>query len=197
MKKVLVVDDTKNIRTLLTTCLEIEGYEVRTANDGKQALECFSRETYDLAFLDIKMPEISGTEVLRRIREQGVKIPVVIITAFATVKNAIDCTRMGAVAYVQKPFTAEKIRTVIKEIISCHYASNDFLRSSVDIRQIEELLERGHADEAVKALKKALSSEPTNACIYKLLGKAFEVLGDRENSEKFYKAHELFHVEKS
>ena len=114
MKKVLVVDDTKNIRMILTKCLELEGYEVMTASDGKQALEMFKSYTFDLAFLDIKLPEIRGTEVLKRIREQGITTPVIIITAYATVKNAVDCTNLGAVAYVQKPFSADKIRTILK-----------------------------------------------------------------------------------
>ena len=65
MKKVLVADDTKNIRTLLSTCLEMDGYEVITVKDGKEALDVFRCQQIDLAFLDIKMPEISGTEVLR------------------------------------------------------------------------------------------------------------------------------------
>lgn len=92
MKKVLVVDDTKNIRMVLTKCLELEGYEVMTASDGRQALEMLTQHTFDLAFLDIKLPEMRGTEVLKRIREIGVKTPVIIITAYATVKNAVDCT---------------------------------------------------------------------------------------------------------
>src|SRR4051794_15765703 len=99
MKKILVVDDTKNIRTLLTTCLEVEGYQVLTAIDGRQALEMIRQDSYDLIFLDIKLPEFSGTEVLRRIQESKIHTPVIIMTAFGTVKNAVDCTKLGAIAY--------------------------------------------------------------------------------------------------
>ena len=105
MKKVLIVDDTKNIRMLLSKCLELEGFEVDTAADGLEAVRMLSKNDYDLAFLDIKLPEISGTEVLKRIRGIGVDVPVIIITAYATVKNAVDCTKLGSVAYLQKPFT--------------------------------------------------------------------------------------------
>ncbi|NJD03744.1 MAG: response regulator, partial [Ruminiclostridium sp.] len=77
MKKVLVADDTKNIRILLSKCLELEGYEVQTANDGQQAIELFKNTRFDLAFLDIKMPEIRGTEVLKKIREMGIETPVI------------------------------------------------------------------------------------------------------------------------
>ena len=78
-----MIDDTKNIRMLLTTCLELCGYDVVTAIDGLDALSVIKSENPDLIFLDIKLPEISGTEVLRRIRSTGIITPVVIMTAFA------------------------------------------------------------------------------------------------------------------
>lgn len=110
MKKVLVVDDAKNIRMLLTKCLELEGYQVKTATNGKDALALFSSERFDLAFLDIKLPELSGTEVLRRIRAQGNDTPVIVITAYPTVKNAVECTKLQSITYLQKPFTADRLR---------------------------------------------------------------------------------------
>lgn len=116
MEKVLVVDDTKNIRMLLSKCLELEGYHVETAVDGKDAIAKILTEHFDLIFLDIKMPQFSGTEVLKRIRDAGVNTPVIIITAYATIKNAVECTKLGAVAYLQKPFTAEKVKKTLKEI---------------------------------------------------------------------------------
>lgn len=189
MKKVLVADDTKNIRTLLSTCLELEGYEVLTANNGQQAYDLFCSETFDLAFLDIKMPEMSGTEVLKRIREIGINTPVIIITAFATVKNAVECTKLGAVAYLQKPFTADKVRSILREmnemadacVLPCSAAD-----------KITELIVAGLYDEAISRLKDALSSEPSNPELYTLFGKAHEGIGDIEGAEKFYRAAEVF-----
>ena len=95
--RILVADDTINIRMLLTACLQADGHEVITAANGEEAQNLLLQESLNLAFLDIKMPLLSGTQVLKTIREQGVHTPIVIITAFATVKNAIDCTRQGAV----------------------------------------------------------------------------------------------------
>ena len=103
LKRVLVVDDTKNIRLLLTKCLELEGYEVETASNGQEGYEKICGGAYNLVFLDIKLPELSGTEVLRRIRAQGIPTPVIIITAYPTVKNAVECTQLGSIAYLQKP----------------------------------------------------------------------------------------------
>ena len=193
MKKVLVVDDTKNIRMILTKCLELEGYEVMTASDGKQALEMFAAHTFDLAFLDIKLPEIRGTEVLRRIRELGIKTPVIIITAYATVKNAIDCTNMGAVAYVQKPFSAEKIKSVLKEFDYSSFCTEQE-SNSVDklLNDARISLKEGLYDKALEFSQKALSLELSNQEIYLLISKAYEGLGDEVKSQRFYKFFKSF-----
>ena len=65
------------------------------------------------------MPEMNGTEVLKIIRDMGVKCTVIIMTAYATVKNAVDCTRLGAVAYLQKPFSPDRVSSVLDEIFTC------------------------------------------------------------------------------
>src|SRR5450756_1813795 len=100
MKKILVVDDTKNIRLLLGKSLELEGYTVKYAIDGKQALAMMQAEPFDLVFLDIKLPEIRGTEVLHRIRDMGITTPVIIITAYAlSLIHISEPTRLGMISY--------------------------------------------------------------------------------------------------
>lgn len=184
MKKVLVVDDTKSIKQLLTTCLEFSGYEVFTANNGIETLELLKNQKVDLIFLDIKMPEISGTEVLRRIRGLGIETPVIIMTAFGTVKNAVECTKLGAVAYLQKPFTAEKVRHVLVEVEP--YLEGDTISTEKYIKKVKELLEIGELEEAFNLLKKALSENVNNGEIYKLLARVYELRGDLKEAEKFY-----------
>ena len=109
MKRVLVIDDTKNIRNLLSTCLEIRGYNVITADNGVEALRIIKNKDVkiNLIFLDIRMPGISGTELLKNIKEERENCPVIIMTAFATVKNAIECTKLGALVYLQKPVSID------------------------------------------------------------------------------------------
>ena len=194
MKKVLIVDDTKNIRNLLTTCLEIEGYEATTATDGYQALILLNENQYDLAFIDIKMPEISGTEVLKKLREKGISTPVIIMTAFATVKNAIDCTNMGAVAYVQKPFSADKIRAVLKEFED--KSEKDKLDNSVEklIFEARMLLDHKEYAKVLELSQKALSMELENSEIYYLLSRAFEGLGDTENAVRYSRFYDMFNL---
>lgn len=186
MKRALVVDDTKNIRTMLTTCLEINNYKVITANNGFEALELFNKENFDLVFLDIKMPELSGTEVLRRIREEGIKTPVVIMTAFATVKNAIECTKLGVVSYLQKPFTIDRIKNVLGEVFS---KLDD--EEGLYLERIKELISHEEYDNALELLKKALSIDPCYYEIYFLLGKVYEGKKDINKAESFYAVSEI------
>lgn len=192
MKKALVADDTKSIRSLLSTCLELEGMEVITAGDGEQALRLFKDEKPELAFLDIKMPRVSGTEVLREIRELGITTPVIIMTAFATVKNAVECTRLGAVAYLQKPFTSDKVKAVLAEVLGAENAKMQEYSMEDSIGQVEEKLEQGLYDEALELLKKTIAIDPSNARIYYLLGETYSRMGDRYKAQKFYSAYEAF-----
>jgi DNA-binding NtrC family response regulator len=194
MKRVLIVDDTKNIRLLLTKCLELEGYKVLTAADGQEALELFRREEFDLAFLDIKMPQLSGTEVLKKIREQGVTTPVIIITAYATIKNAVECTQMGAVAYLQKPFTSDKVRSVLNELsqIKCDVCAD--VNEKSNIEGIEDHLQKGEYTKAILLLKAAIANEPANAEVYLLFSKAYNGIGDMVNAEKFRNIYSILSV---
>jgi two-component system, OmpR family, response regulator len=189
LKKALVVDDTKNIRLLLSTCLETMNYEVLSAANGEEALKLFQSNNFDIALIDIKMPEISGTEVLRRIRSLGIQVPVVIMTAFGTVKNAVECTKLGAVAYLQKPFTADKIRAVLSEIGNLSTYDNEtekYLSTS------KKYLELGRTNEAYNLLKKVLSIDPSCSESYRLIGKVHELEGRLDDAKRFYNIASLF-----
>ena len=192
LKKALVVDDTKNIRVLLKTCLELEGFEVFTASDATVAMELLKNTQMDIAFIDIKMPEISGTELLKKMRDGGSKTPVVIMTAFASIKNAVECTKMGAVAYLQKPFTANKIRALLSEIWPSGHKedhSGNLAGSGTD--HIEALIISGKNAEAVAELKKLVVTSPECAELYRLFYMAYSAMNERELAEKFLSMYEL------
>lgn len=192
MKRILVIDDTKNIRMLLTKCLEHEGYQVETASDGQKALEMFSKSKYDLAFLDIKMSKLSGTEVLKSIREMGIGTPVIVITAYATVKNAVECTKLGAVTYIQKPFTAEKIKAVLNELMDQNEDNPVPSKTEIMLEQSKDLIDSGDFAEAIEMLKAIIAKEINNPEIYFLFSKAYEGMGDKGNADKFYRTYLIF-----
>jgi two-component system, OmpR family, response regulator len=189
LKKVLIVDDTKNIRNLLTTCLELKGYKVFTANNGLEGLELMEREPFDIAFIDIKMPEMSGTEVLRRARSMGLTFPIIMMTAYATVKNAVECTKLGAVTYLQKPFSVEKVNDVL-DMLENAYVNEDDVGEL--IRKSQELTNKGQWPEALKYLKKALSIDSACGQVYYLIGRIYEKNNEFEEAKKYYQIAGIF-----
>lgn len=189
MKKALVVDDTKNIRTLLTTCLELNNYEVDACASGSEALKKLEANIYDLIFMDVKMPGMSGTELLKEIRERGILTKVIMITAFATVKNAIECTKLGVVEYLHKPFTADKINNVLEKLDE---ESRNVTSVESAIKGAQKLMENERYDESIMFLKKALAEEPSNYQIYEMLSKCYFAKGDHILGEKFKSCKEVF-----
>lgn len=181
MASVLVIDDTKNIRMLLRECLECDGYDVTTASGGAEALGYLSHTQFDLIFLDVRMPEVSGTEVLRQMRQMGVSAPVVMITAFGTVKNAVECTQLGAVAYLQKPFTENRIRQVLEEVLDSRPERKN---GNDTLAQAQREIQSGRFAEAERMLKNSLPSYFMEPLVYSLLAEAYSGLGQTEAAEK-------------
>jgi DNA-binding NtrC family response regulator len=117
-RSVLVVDDEDSLRTVLSNELINEGYEVRTAPDGDDAIQEMGKASYDLVLLDIKMPRMNGFEVLKHIKEQHEKTKVVMLTGFADLKNAIESKKLGADDFVSKPYDLVDLLTTIERVLS-------------------------------------------------------------------------------
>ena len=109
MKTVLIADDEKNIRMSLGVAFRMDGYEVRTVEDGRRAVDAVERGGIDLVVLDLQMPELDGIETLRELRERGHEVPVMILTAHGTVERAVAATKLGAFDFVEKPPHSERI----------------------------------------------------------------------------------------
>lgn len=189
LNKVLVVDDTKNIRNLLTTCLELNGYTVLTARNGVEAIELIEKEPFDLAFIDVKMPELSGTEVLRRLRSMGLTYPVVMMTAYSTVKNAVECTKLGAIAYLQKPFKVDKVNDIINLVNGAKIKEDDIHEL---IKRSNEFFTKNNWEEALKLLKKGLSIDPSNGELYYLIAEINKANNNIEEANKYYSTAKVF-----
>lgn len=190
MKKAFVADDTKNIRKLLKTTLELNGYLVEEASSGIEALQILSNDSFDLIFLDIKMPGLSGTEVLKRLREDGIFSTVVIMTAFPTVKNAVDCTKLGAVEYLLKPFTTDKITILLNRLNNSNSENTTTLQNI--LKGVEKLMKLKKFEDSILLLNKALSIDATNSDVYKALADCYEFIGDTGNRDKFMNCYNTF-----
>ncbi len=112
--RVLVVDDEKVIREILADFLSMEGFTVRTAEDGSAALVELSRQHYDLVLSDLKMPNMGGLELLAAISKHAPNVVTVIMTGFGTVETAIDAMKRGAYDYILKPFKVEEVVHTIR-----------------------------------------------------------------------------------
>lgn len=112
-KRILVVDDEPLMRDFLVETLQRKKYVVDAVGNGSQALEKVKSEHYDLVVSDIRMPEVSGMEVLEDVKKNNPETEVVMITAFGTIENAVDAMKMGAYDYITKPFSADEIEIVV------------------------------------------------------------------------------------
>jgi DNA-binding NtrC family response regulator len=115
---ILVVDDEDALRTVLSSELMNEGYEVRSASDGDEAITEIQKSPFDLVLLDIKMPRMNGFEVLKFIKESHPKAKVVMLTGFADLKNAIESKKLGADDFVSKPYDLVDLLTTIERVLS-------------------------------------------------------------------------------
>ncbi len=112
--KILVVDDEKNIRNIVSMIFEKEGYEVKTAEDSKTALELLDSEIFDVILSDIRLPDKDGIELMKIIKSKAGDIPVVLMTAYASTSSAIEALKHGAEDYIIKPFDIDELRIVVK-----------------------------------------------------------------------------------
>lgn len=113
--KVLIVDDEKGLRIGAQRLLTSEGYEVVTAENGSEGIKIGTESEFDLAVIDLKMPDVDGLEVLQRIKEKFPYTVCFIATAYASYETAVEATRIGAHSYIPKPFTPEELLFNLKE----------------------------------------------------------------------------------
>src|SRR5712692_1926390 len=118
-KRILVVDDDENILTLERTILEQKGFDVTTVPGGAEALQVLHDQPFDLVLLDVMMPEIDGFTVCRRIKEDPKlkDIPVIFLTAKGGGDALAEGFESGAIMYINKPFTANKLLTIVNMML--------------------------------------------------------------------------------
>ncbi|HTP81172.1 MAG TPA: response regulator [Bacteroidota bacterium] len=116
--RILVVDDEEALRTVLSSELEGEGYQVASAADGREAITTLTSKEFDLILLDIKMPNVDGFEVLKFVKERHPRTKVVMLTGFADLKNAIESKKLGAEDFVSKPYDLVDLLTTVERVLT-------------------------------------------------------------------------------
>ena len=117
MKKtsILIVDDNEGIRETLSSILEEKGYDTDTAKNGAEAIEKSKTKFYNIALLDIKLPDIEGTKLLTEMQETSPQMIKIMITGYASLQNAVEALNLGANAYIMKPLNPENLLNIIAE----------------------------------------------------------------------------------
>jgi two-component system, NtrC family, response regulator HydG len=134
--KILVVDDESSHRQMIKAVLSAEGYEIREAADGNQAVKAVEEKFHDLILMDIRMPGLSGIEALQKIKDISPGIPIIIMTAYASVNTAIDALKSGAYDYLTKPLDIEELKILVAKALQFQKLEqeNIYLREQLNNR---------------------------------------------------------------
>lgn len=118
--KILVVDDEASHRKMIEAVLSDEGYEIKQADDGQAAIEAVDQGFYDLILMDIRMTKVSGIEALKQIKDISPGIPIIIMTAYASVDSAVDALKSGAYDYLTKPLDIDELKILVQKALRFH-----------------------------------------------------------------------------
>ena len=187
-QRILVVDDEKNIRLTMTQALQSLGYEISPAANGQEALLQLTRQEFSLILLDLKMPGMDGLEVLRQVIQLRPDIRVIIVSAHGTVENAVEAIKLGAVDFIQKPFTPQELRQIVTKVLD---------RNKVEAAQAADYdshlaltkrcINERHFEAALVHARQAIGIDPTRAEAFNLLGVLHEITGDLVEAMKNYR----------
>lgn len=159
IQRILIADDEESIRWVLSKALSKKGYAVDLAANGTEALALFRQNKYDMAILDIKMPGMTGLELLQRFHEEKPAVLVIIMTAESTMKNAVDAMKHGAYDYITKPFDLDALDAIILKARKASEVTDEVQRLK------EEIKEHYQLDRTIIGKSQAMQE------VYKLLGK--------------------------
>lgn len=151
MKNILIIEDEKEIRDGLAEVLEDAGFFVDSADNGRQGLEKIVKKDFDVVVTDLIMPVVGGMEVLREIKRIKPRVRVIMITAFATVDNAVEAMKAGASDYITKPFRIDEVQTKIRKVL----AEAEFDRPQIFDSDLIKAISNQTRKDAVKLLYKA------------------------------------------
>jgi two-component system response regulator AtoC len=165
MRRVLVVDDEENVRLALTTLLRKHGYEVEVAGNGREALELLGRFGPDFVLTDVRMPQMSGVDLLGEIKARGFDATVIVMSAFGRIDQALEVIRAGAYDYIAKPFRGDEVILALKKAEERETLRRENRALKAQIRQenrFEDMFARSKAMEAIfKSVQKVADYKTT------------------------------------
>jgi DNA-binding NtrC family response regulator len=168
-RNILICDDEKNIRGGLAQAMELEGYESIEAVDGRQAWEIINKTGVDLVITDLRMPNMSGEELLKKIISAYPRMPVIILTGHGTIETAVQAMRSGAVDFFTKPVDLDRLSLVVKKALSDTdlYAEHERLKEEVEQLRARNRYDRiiGKSQKMVELMDTVSQVAPTKASV--------------------------------
>jgi DNA-binding NtrC family response regulator len=148
--RLLAVDDEERFLQTLTQRLSLRDFDVTAATSGDQALRVAKSDSYDLALVDLKMPGMSGEQLLEVLRRNHPFVEVIILTGHGSIDSAVECTRLGAFGYLQKPCETEELLDVLRQAFQARVQR----KLALDQARMEQLLETVTGESALGVLRR-------------------------------------------
>ncbi|NLK05775.1 MAG: sigma-54-dependent Fis family transcriptional regulator, partial [Spirochaetales bacterium] len=168
-RSILICDDEKNIRSGLAMAMELDGYQALTAEDGQIAWSLINKESVDLVITDLRMPNLSGEELLKRISSAYPRMPVIILTGHGTIETAVEAMRGGAIDFFTKPVDLDRLSLVVRKAISSSdlYAEHEKLKLEVEQLKARNRYDRiiGKSQKMVALMDTVSQVAPTKASV--------------------------------
>jgi DNA-binding response OmpR family regulator len=187
IERLLIVDDETNVRLSFRMTLETEGYEILEAHSGEHAVQLLAQHSFALAILDMRMPGMDGLELLAKMRESGIRVPAMIVTAYSDVPHAVKAMKLGAIDFLQKPLRPAEFRNIVAEIITRH-AQDDSTVETFDAHIVaaKRCLNLHAFAKARLHLATALELNVKSVEAFNLAGVLAELLEDYDKAREYY-----------
>jgi len=166
--RILVVDDEESIREFLEIMLKKEGYEVSCVEDGQQALDFLKKKSVDMVISDLQMPNVTGIELLEKVKAQYPDMLFMMITAFGTTETAVEAMKLGAYDYITKPFKIDEVRIVIANALRSQNLEVENRSLKKELKQeysFQSLVGNSEPMHRIYELVKRVSQTPTNILV--------------------------------
>lgn len=168
MNKIMVVDDEESIRLMLRRVLSSSQYEVHEAENGIEALNRIKKEEYSAILLDLRMPHVNGLQVIEKMKEMDIRTPIIMMSAYGTVPEAVEAMKLGAMDYLVKPFDIDELKMTLERIIQQDEIKNEnqYFREEEERRfNFKEIVGQSSAMKNVLDMVKKVAPLPTTVMI--------------------------------
>jgi DNA-binding NtrC family response regulator len=191
---ILIVDDEKNIRETIGRALETSARSIEYAATAESALAVLAEKEIDVVFLDLKLPDRDGLEVLRTAHLAHPDLIIIIMTAYGDVESAVEAMKFGAWDFLRKPFSPDALRQSLRAALAAKARSADPIDSAQHLDRARESILTGSIPVAEEELRAALATDPMSAAAYNLLGAIREIDGRTMDAQVFYRVASVIDI---